>query len=116
MRANKLTFVVTMGALLTALGSGAIAQNMPAGIPMATDPLSHGATVQMDMPSTTSRDEVREVARQAAAQDMHSNQVSGDHASHVAPAAKAAQSLKSRDEVRMETRQASAKDMHSNQI
>lgn len=116
MKASKLTFAVAMSALFTSLGSGAFAQDFNMGTAVATDPLSYGATVQVATQSAKSRDEVRAEVRQAAAQDMHSNQISGDYTSHVAPAPKASQPAKSRAMVRAEARQAASQDIHSNQI
>lgn len=116
MKANKLAFTIAMSALFTSFGSGAFAQDYNAAEAVATDPLSYGATVQVGTQASKSRDEVRSEARQAATQDMHSNQISGDHASHVAPAPKATQQAKSRDMVRAEARQAAVQDIHSNQV
>ena len=83
MKANKLAFVVAMGALFTSLGSGAFAQDIHSN-QISGDHTSHVAPAPKAAKTTKSRSEVRAEARQAASQDIHSNQVSGDHTSHTA--------------------------------
>ena len=112
MKSKKISFVIVVGALVTAFGSTAFAQDMYGTFTDET-----GNSGQDQIKSTKTRAQVMAELEQARAQGWDpANQISGDPSSQTwSSPGSVAKSTRSREEVRAEAQQA-AKGKTSNPV